>query len=68
MGKVDIYYDKDKLATVDIILKDKPKFSIVKYLLDHKLLVGIVLLLLVIIFSKKKQKKIKIKVKKKKRR
>ncbi len=68
LGKVDIYYDKDKLATVDIILKDKPKFSIVKYLLDHKLLVGIVLLLLVIIFSKKKQKKIKIKVKKKKRR
>lgn len=68
LGKVDIYYDKDKLATVDIILKDKPKFSIVKYLLDHKLLVGIVLLLLVIIFSKKKHKKIKIKVKKKKRR
>lgn len=68
LGKVDIYYDKDKLATVDIILKDKPKFSIVKYLLDHKLLVGIVLLLLVIIFSKKKQKKIKIKAKKKKRR
>ena len=68
LGKVDIYYDKDKLATVDIILKDKPKFSIVKYLLDHKLLVGIVLLLLVIIFSKKKQKKIKIKVKKKERR
>ena len=68
LGKVDIYYDKDKLATVDIILKDKPKFSIVKYLLDHKLLVGIVLLLLVIMFSKKKHKKIKIKVKKKKRR
>ena len=68
LGKVDIYYDKDKLATVDIILKDKPKFSIVKYLLDHKLLVGIVLLLLVIMFSKKKHKKIKMKVKKKKRR
>ena len=68
LGKVDIYYDKDKLATVDIILKDKPKFSIVKYLLDHKLLVGIVLLLLVIMFSKTKHKKLKIKVKKKKRR
>lgn len=69
LGKVDIIYDNTKLATVDIILKDKPKFSVKKYLLDHKLIVGgILLLLLLIIFSRKKHKKIKIKIKKKKRR
>ncbi len=69
LGKVDIIYDKEKLASVDIILKDKPRFSIIKYLLAHKLMVGIVLLfLLVFIFRIKKRKKIKIKIKKKKRR
>lgn len=69
LGKVDIIYDKEKLASIDIVLKDKPRFSIIKYLLAHKLIVGIVLLVLIIfIFRTKKHKKIKIKVKKKKRR
>ena len=70
IGKVDIYYDKDKLTTIDIVLKEKPKFSIIKYLLAHKIIVGIILLLIIIMFiprkkKKRKRKKIKIKVKKK---
>ena len=69
LGKVDIYYEGKKLTTVDILLKEKPKLSIIKYLWGHKLLVIIVLLVIIILFpKKKKRKKIKIKVKRKKKR
>lgn len=40
LGKVDIYYEDNLLVTVDAILKEKPEFSISKYLLAHKLIVG----------------------------
>ena len=70
LGKVDIYYQKDKLGSIDIILKDKPKFSLKKYLLDHKLIVIIIIVLIILLLikpkKKKKRRKIKIKVKKKK--
>lgn len=70
IGKVDIYYDKDKLTTIDIVLKEKPKFSVIKYLLAHKIIVGIILLLIIIMFmsrkkKKRKRKKIRIRIKKK---
>ena len=69
LGKVDVYYEGKKLTTVDIILKEKPKLSITKYLWGHKLFVIIALVIIIILFPKKrKRKKIKIKVKRKKKR
>ncbi len=68
IGRVDIYYHNNKLTTVDIKLKDKPRLSIIKYLWGHKLIVGIILLIIIFIpKNKKKRRKIKIKVKKKRR-
>ena len=67
LGKVDIVYDGTKLTTVDIILKEKPRFSIIKYLLDHKLLVISILFILILFMRVRRHKKIKIKVKKKRR-
>ena len=66
IGKVDIYYEGHKLTSVDIILKDKPRFSITKYLLAHKVIV-IAILLIVLFFILKNKKHKKRKVKKKKR-
>ena len=49
LGRVEIYYKNNKLTSVDIILKEKPKLSIIKYLLGHKLIVGIILLIIIIL-------------------
>ena len=49
LGRVDIYYKDNKLTSIDIILQDKPKLSIIKYLIGHKLIVGLVLLIIIIL-------------------
>lgn len=67
IGKVDIYYDDEKLTSVNIVLKEKPRLSIIKYLWGHKLIVGLFLIIIIFASSKKKKRKIKIKVKKKRR-
>jgi hypothetical protein len=67
IGKVDIYYDDEKLTSVNIVLKEKPRLSIIKYLWGHKLIVGLFILIIVLTCFKKKKRIIKIKVKKKRR-
>lgn len=62
IGKVDIYYQDKLLLTEDIIIKNKPRLSIIKYLLGHKLEIIITaILVLVILLFKFPKKKIKIK-------
>ncbi len=59
IGRVDVYYDDELLTTVPIVLKEKPKFSLIKYLLGHKLIVGIIFILMLLIavkFIKRKGK------------
>ncbi len=58
LGKVKIYYDNQLLDTEDIILLEKPKLSIPKYLVGHQkeiILFGL-LIFLMISFHKKKKK------------
>ena len=61
IGKVDIYYDNNLLISEDAILREKPEFSISKYLLDHKLVVGVSIILFgsLIVVIRKKRRKIK---------
>lgn len=59
IGKVDIYYQNKLLLTEDIIIKDKPNFSIIKYLFGHKIEIIVIILILVLLkllFCNKKKK------------
>ena len=67
LGKVDIYYENKLLTTIDIILQEKPKLDIIKFLNGHKISIIVLLLIIILIVLIRRKKKIKIKVKKKKR-
>lgn len=71
LGRVDIVLENDILDTINIVLLEKPEFSLKKYLLDHKLIVIILVIVILLILirllnGKKKRRKIRIKKKKKK--
>lgn len=55
LGQVKIYYEDKLLGTEDIILTEKPHFSIQKYLFGHKIEVSIIVLLSISIFFIKKK-------------
>lgn len=62
IGKASIYYDNELITTIDIVLNDEYKFSIMNYLIETKLLYfSIVLIILIIllplIFHKKRNSK-----------
>ena len=47
VGKIDVYYKKEKVDTIDIVLKEKIKFDLKKYLISHIYIVlGICILLI----------------------
>lgn len=63
VGKVSIYYKDKKIDTVDIILKEKIKFNLKKYLRSNNNIIMIVVFIIIffifikIKFKKKKRKK-----------
>lgn len=61
LGKVDVYYKDKVIDSIDIILKEKQKLSIFRWLIGHIVYI-IILLLIVVIISRRR---IKIRVKKK---
>lgn len=61
LGKVDVYYKDKVIDSIDIILKEKQKLSIFRWLIGHIVYI-IILLLIIVIISRRR---IKIRVKKK---
>lgn len=61
LGKVDVYYKDKVINSIDIILKEKQKLSIFRWLIGHIVYI-IILLLIVVIIGRRR---IKIRVKKK---
>lgn len=59
IGKVKIYYDGNKIDSMDIILKETPKFSILKFISVHKVsfILGIVILFIILFFIIKRKRK-----------
>lgn len=59
LGEVNIYYDENKIDSVDIILKEDAEFSLLKFLSVHKVsfILGIVTLFIIILFVIKKKRK-----------
>lgn len=58
IGKINIYYENELLGTKDIVLNDEYNFSIFKFLLETKILYGIIgFILLLILYKKFKHKK-----------
>lgn len=53
IGKINIYYEDELLGTKDIILNDEYNFSIFKFLLETKILYGIIGFILLLILCKK---------------
>lgn len=59
LGKVKIYYDGNKIDSVDIIMKETPKFSIFKFIGVHKVsfILGILTLFIILLFVIKRKRK-----------
>ena len=59
LGTLDIYYDDEKIDTIDIILNENPEFDFIKYFKDHLEIpvafIVIVMLGIVIVFKRRKQ-------------
>ena len=55
IGKVDIYYNNEKIDTIDIVLKEQIKFDLKKYIMNNKeIIIGILIGLILIIFLLRK--------------
>lgn len=59
IGKVDIYYKNKLLKTINITLKEKPKFSLKKYLISNinKIIIGFLVIVIIIYLKVRKRKK-----------
>ena len=59
IGKVNIYYDGNKIDSMDIILNKTPEFSILKFIIVHKVsfILGTVILFIILFFIIKRKRK-----------
>lgn len=57
IGKVKVYYNKELLTTIDVLLKEEPKISIIKVLWSYKLLILFVILLGIFIYYRKNKRR-----------
>ncbi len=64
LGKVKVYYKNNYLTTIDVSLKEEPKFSIIKFIkLNIHIIIPIILLIIIIVFLLKRKPKKKPKKK-----
>lgn len=55
IGKIDIFYDKNLIDTIDITLDNEYQFSLINYLLQTKLIYVLIIIIIFFIFHKRKK-------------
>jgi len=55
IGTVDIIYNNKVLTTIPIKLKEAPKFSLLKYLYVHRIVIGIVVFIIILLLVLRKR-------------